>query len=214
MKKSDKVASHNETRNTVYRQGQGAGARPELEKSGLLSGLGWPGVAGHRPADTLLCSTAGVRTGKRRTRLRVALDIGIVCPQAHSHIGAGAGKVLGAASEYVNTKCKHQDTEKKCEEAGIEYQPMIFESFGGIESEAEEVLKSLSRLVADNTRTPYGEVAQRLWQRISVDLQRAGHRAFARRVGGGGIGVRSGAEGVLEATEGLEWIGAGGAPIG
>ena len=45
---------------------------------------------------------------------------------------------------------------------------MLFESFGGVEGEAEEVLKSLSRLVADNTRTPYGEVAQRLWQRISV----------------------------------------------
>ena len=100
-----------------------------------------------------------------------------------------------------------------CEAAGIEYQPLIFESFGGIETKAEQVLKSLSRLVADNTHTPYGEVAQRLWQRISVDLQRAAHRAFARRAGGKGVCLRTGAEGLLEATEGLEWVGAGGAPV-
>ena len=67
--------------------------------------------------------------------------------------------------------------------------------------------------MADNTRTPYGEVAQRLWQRISVDLQRAGHRALARRTGGRGVCVRTRAEGVLEATEGLEWGGAGDAPV-
>ena len=63
--------------------------------------------------------------------------------------------------------------------------------------------------MADNTHTPYGEVAQRLWQRLPVDLQRAEHRCFARRVRGRGLCVRIGAEGVLEATEGLEWEGAG-----
>ena len=112
--------------------------------------------------------------------------------------------MLGAADEYIDIKCKHNGTEVKCEEAGINYQPIIFESFGGVAGETERVLNCLSWLVADNTNTPRGEVAQQLWQRLSVDLQRAGHRAFARRVGGRGIGARTRAASMLTATEGLE----------
>ena len=53
-------------------------------------------------------------------------------------------------------------------------------------------MKSLSRLVANNTNTPYTEVAQRLWGRLSVDMQRAGHAAFARRAGAPGGARRAG----------------------
>ena len=51
--------------------------------------------------------------------------------------------------------------------------------------EAERVIKSLSRMVAENQDTPYGEVATQFWQRLSIDLQRARHRAFSRRVARG-----------------------------
>ena len=37
-------------------------------------------------------------------------------------------------------------------------------------------------MVAENQDTSYGEVAIRFWRRLSIDLERAGHRAFARRV--------------------------------
>ena len=56
-------------------------------------------------------------------------------------------------------------------------------------------------MVAENQDAPYGELAARFWQRISIDLQRAGHRAFSRRVargkdldgdGGGRVFVGSG----------------------
>ena len=85
----------------------------------------------------------------------------------------------------------------------VGYQPVVFESLGGVTGEAEQVLSSLCRLVADNTNTPYVEVAHRFWQRVSVDLQRAGHRAFARRVGGTNVGGRTQAGSLLEAVEGL-----------
>ena len=65
------------------------------------------------------------------------------------------------------------------------------------------MLKSLSRLVAGNTNTPYGEVAQRLWGRLSVDMQRADHRAFARRCEGAGRGSGGGTEVVLAVLETL-----------
>lgn len=64
----DKVLEHNEIRNEVHRVAKVAGAQPELEAGGLLGGLGWPGVAGRRPADTLLVAARGgcvVRLGGR-----------------------------------------------------------------------------------------------------------------------------------------------------
>ena len=72
---------------------------------------------------------------------------------------------------------------------------MIFESFGGVSVEAEGVIKSLNRMCAVNQSTPYGEVATRFWQRLSIDIQRAGHRAFIRRVKGREeFGARGGLE--------------------
>ena len=62
---------------------------------------------------------------------------------------------------------------------------MIFESLGGVSSEADRVIKCLNQAVAENTDSPPGEIATRFWQRVSIDLQRAGHRAFGRRLGSG-----------------------------
>lgn len=50
---------------------------------------------------------------------------------------------------------------------------------------------SLNRLVALNTNTPYAEVARRFFQRVSMDLQRANHRAFGRRSCVGGVGDKA-----------------------
>ena len=135
----DKVVTHNECRNTIHRQSVVAGARPELEKGGLLSGLGWHDVEGKRPADTLLCSTAGVLTGSGRNRPRIALDVGVVNPQAQGHRTEAAQRTLGAAGEYIKKKCAHNDTERRCQEAGIEFQPVVFESLGGVSEEADRV---------------------------------------------------------------------------
>jgi len=59
---------------------------------------------------------------------------------------------------------------------------MIFESLGGVSGEAERVIKSLNKAVAENTDTSETEVATHFWHRLSIDIQRSGHRAFSRRV--------------------------------
>ena len=152
-----------------------------MGKCGVLAGRGLPGGKGRRPADTLLCSTEGIQTGRRRERARIALDVGIVCPEAPSHRVEAAREILGAAEAYTRSKSAYDDTETKYEKTGFAYQPLVFESLGGMAREAEQVLKCINRQVAVNTNTPPGEVARRLWERLSVDLQRAGHRAFTRR---------------------------------
>ena len=89
------------------------------------------------------------------------------------------------------------------------FQPLIFESLGGVGMEAERVVKSLNQAVAAATDSPYGEVATRFWQRVSIDMQRCQHRAFVRRVvrAGGcgylGIGSALGSLGGLEMAGGL-----------
>ena len=148
-------------------------------------GGGGPGEATRnreRPADVLLCRAHDIRTGAQGSgNGRVALDVGIVNPQAASHMGSAAQECLGAAEEYVRAKCGRAEMEARCRAAGVVFQAMIFESLGGVSAEAEQVIKCLNKAVAENTETPESEVATRFWQRISIDIQRSGHRGFARR---------------------------------
>ena len=113
----------------------------------------------------------------------MAVDVGFVCPQASSNfVRAGEGS-LGTAKDYTERKRGHNDTDVRCEEARIDYQPCVFETLGGGTQEAINIIESLNKLVAVKTHTPHREVARRLWHRMSVDLQRALHRAWVRRVG-------------------------------
>ena len=114
---------------------------------------------------------------------KVALDIGFVNPQAAGHLVAGAGSQHGAANEYTTTKRNKDATDDLCERAGVDFQPIVWETTGGVAPEADATLRSVNRLVAVNTNTPLGEVARRFWQRVSVDLQKANHRAFVKRAG-------------------------------
>eukprot|EP00973_Karenia_brevis_P014822 2023031-Karenia_brevis.AAC.1 len=58
----------------------------------------------------------------------------------------------------------------------------MFESLGRVSAEAERVIKSINKAVATTTDSSKGEVATQFWRRLSIDIQRFGHRAFARRV--------------------------------
>ena len=163
-----------------------------------------------RPADVLLTGARNVRTGAAGVVSgKIALDVGIVCPQAQSHLSDAAGERLGAAEAYVKHKCGHHSVERRCRERGVVFQPMIFESTGGVSVEAEGVIKCLSKAVADNQDSPEGEVATLFWHRLAIDLQRAGHRALARRLRQRGVdgGVLGGgslmAPHTLEMPEGI-----------
>ena len=146
-----------------------------------------------------------VRTGNGggRGTAKVALDVGIVCPQAPGHLGDAASETLGAAEAYCRAKCGRAAVEERCRELGVEFQPLIFESTGGVACEAEVVLKCINRIVAQNNGVPLGDVATRFWQRISVDIQRHMHRALVRRVCGK-VGGRDGLGRVIDGVALLE----------
>ena len=72
--------------------------------------------------------------------------------------------------------------------AGVIFQPMLLESLGGVSSEAARVVRCLKKAVAVNTDSAEAKIATMFWQRLSIDLQRSVHRAFARRVRQPGCG--------------------------
>ena len=184
MSGGDAVLRHNQNRDTIHSQCRAAGVRPELEKARVLAGIAQEkDLNGRRPADTLLRNCGGVKTVRGRRLPQVALDIGFVNPQAAAHLHAAAKEQTGAAKEYTESKRSKDDTDALCEKAGVDYQPLVWETTCGIAPEAADILRSLNRLVAVNTNTPLGEVARRFWQRVSVDLQKANHRALVKRVG-------------------------------
>ena len=60
---------------------------------------------------------------------------------------------------------------------------MIFESLGGVSSEADRIIKCLNKAVAVNSDTSEEVVATRFWQRIGIDILRGNCRSFYRRIG-------------------------------
>ena len=130
--------------------------------------------------------------------------MGIICPQAPGHIGDARAEVAGAAEQYARTKSGRQATEAKCRERGIVFQPLIFESTGGVTREVEETIKVICKAVANNTGCSYASVAQHLWRRLSIDTQKAGHRALMRRMAEGSSTAWGGVAMAAEAGELLE----------
>ena len=84
---------------------------------------------------------------------------------------------LAAARAYSDRKRAHNNTGDRCNAAGIDYQPLVFEVLGGLAEEGQKVIDCLNRLVTENTQTPSTEIAHRFWTRMSIDMQRANHRA-------------------------------------
>ena len=200
----DKTVNHHAVRDDLYVHAKRAHTAPRLEACGVTRLLGLEDGHGHRsrPADVLLCRAQDVHTGVGVGAGRVALDVGIICPQAAGHLANTAGGPLGAAEEYVKTKCARGETERRCLEAGVVFQPMIFESTGGVSAEAERVLKCLNKAVAGNTDTSEVVVATRFWQRIGIDLLRGSCRSFHRRLASKDVGNGSGS-GLVRGWAGL-----------
>ena len=133
MAGGDKTVNHNKVRDDVYIHAKRAHTAPRLEACGVsrLLGLQVEENTQERPADVLLARAQDITTGTGAITSRVALDIGIICPQAFGHLGASSAEPCGAAEEYARTKCARGDIARRCAEAGVVFQPMIFESLGG-----------------------------------------------------------------------------------
>ena len=143
MAGGDAVVRHNEIRNSTHREAAKANMRPELEKQGLLSELGWPELAVRRPADTLLVSGAALAVTSSRRFPRVASDFAAVSPFAIGSIREASKEQLATAKAYSEVKRQYKSTQSLCEEVDVGFEPIVFETTGGLEPEGQKVLESI-----------------------------------------------------------------------
>eukprot|EP00666_Eupelagonemidae_sp_cell4sb_P017850 gene17850-biopygen31019 len=182
----DRTVRHNLLRNAAFRVARAAGARPELEKPGLLGprpligileedGVALPTLrdqlAGRRPADVFLPSFFG----GSRCALDFAVTSGLRCGSACESAADGSH----AASSYEARKRSHLDTDTLCKEAGLLFIPMVMEASGGSWGPAaRRVWSGLANAAAKLTGESPSSKAEELSQTFSVIL----HRANARSV--------------------------------
>ena len=136
-----------------------------------------------RPADTLLVAPNGLHKISRRRFPKVALDTAVVSLFSPSVLRASSSRQLATATAYAQRKRIHNNTQQACEQAGFGFEPIVFDTTGGLEAESEAVLRSLLTEGARAQGKPGAGVIERAKIRISIDLQRAIHRALQRRRG-------------------------------
>ena len=121
---------------------EGQGPFQCWKRQNVLNVLGIPGQEGEggtggsarsreRPADVLLCRAQDVRVGTvgGAAAGRVALDVGVVCPQAAVHLD-NAQEKLGAAEAYTRSKSDRAQVGERCRVAGLVSSANDFRKFG------------------------------------------------------------------------------------
>ena len=96
-----------------------------------------------RPTDTLLIAPPSLKPNSWRKFPRLALDLAVTCPVTQPLIAQAAAETLSAAGKYADRKRGSGDIAMRCAAANLGYEPVVFESFGGIERGGMELLSSI-----------------------------------------------------------------------
>ena len=121
------------------------------------------------------------QVGTDRTHFSdIALDFAVISPLTAQRLRQPA-EVLGGARAYAEQKRTFQSTATRCAEANVGFEPVIFESTGGLDDAGRKVLETMCADVAQRTEGSKYDVLQRVKTRISIDLQRAAYRSLQKR---------------------------------
>ena len=177
---------HNELRDEVHSWCRRAMLRPKLEKSGLLHEVSLPD-ARRRPADVLVCQTTGFLhdlpgEAAPRGMAAVALDFAVVNALGQGHHGQTFSGPLNASMAYSRRKCTHERTKEKCAEAGLAFEPMVFEIQGGIEPRAAAILHRIADGVAAVEDLEPDVCKRAMLERLALVLARWSSKMIRQRV--------------------------------
>lgn len=185
MSGGDRTHWHHGIRDVVHSYCQRARVRPEKEAPGVLADLLKPEPS-RRPADVLICASAVfARTlpdrSLERMPAKIAFDFAVVNALGPQHWHETLGESGAAATAYAAWKRRHLQTAAKCEEAGVRFQPMVFECQGGMTKETGAVLYSLAKAVASAEGRDADACHTELVQRLALSIARSGAAAIRRR---------------------------------
>ena len=167
MRQGSKYDIHNCLRNTVFRYATMVGLRPALEPIGLLSDDPL-----RRPADTLIVAPPSIRPNSWRKYPRLAIDLAVTSPFQQATFSNAGTETLFSAKRYAERKRRTGEILERCAAVNVGYEPMVFESTGGIEEGGQLLLKSICKLCDEQTHRKSGENFHDCMTRITFDLQR------------------------------------------
>ena len=98
-----------------------------------------------------------------------------------THRDATFASPAGAAAAYATHKRRHQRTEGFCREAGVTYQPIIFEAQGGMSTEAAAFLHRLADVVCAVEGAAALTIRSHLFDQLAVAITRGNGRSIRRR---------------------------------
>ena len=178
----DRTKRHNRLRAVLAARAQAGGLSPEVEKPGLLPPRtdeggnpedGVRGQGGRRPADVYIPQWG--------LHGPAAFDLAVTCGLRPGQLGAVAADGGRPAADYEARKRSHLDTQRLCEQQGIQFVPLVVESNGGWAPSALRAWQDLARAVAARSGEAASVEADRLFQALAVTLQRENARAVLRR---------------------------------
>ena len=155
-KEGERIYRHNIIRDAVHSSARSAALAPAKEASSLL-----PGSA-DKPADVFLPGWAGGRDA--------ALDVTVVSPLQVQLRKKAAEESGSAADKRFKEKMNKYYT--ACNNEGIQFFPLVVETFGGWHNESEAVITKLAAQLARQTGGETAETKRHLFQRLVVLLVR------------------------------------------
>ena len=184
MSGGDTTLLHNHVRDIVHDYCKRGCLRPEAEAPELLRGISAPDGR-RRPADVLICSAAilarRLPDGARVVGRKVALDFAVIKALGRGHWNGTFQRPGSAEEAYAVRRCRHQDTETKFRQAGLEFQPMVMSSQGGMTPAMGAVLHGIADAVATIEGADPDVIRQDMFQGLAIAVARANARAATRR---------------------------------
>jgi len=182
----DLIIRHNAIRNLVNSIATDGILSPVMEKKGIL------GVtSGRRPGDVSIPDWSG--SGP------LAIDVAVTSPLTKSAV-----RLPSPCEDYALTK-KHAKYDASFEGSNYSFCAMVFETFGALNSEGEEVLRQMFRFAAKHLGKEFTSYCSRAWARVSCALQKSVAQTILNRIDGNreSLVVESEAEPSVEPSVGV-----------
>ena len=111
---------------------------------------------------------------------RIALDFAVVNALGRGLWRETVGEPGAASNGYAAKKRWYRNTAQQCKDAGIRFQPMVFEAQGGMTKETAAVLHVLSHAVSQAENADPCKCKNDLFQRVAWALVRLGRGLCSR----------------------------------
>ena len=147
---------HDRLRDIIFKEAQSAGFNPKKEMPALIPG------SQSRPADIFVENWTD---GKK-----VAFDVSVISPTQDAAIDQAAINAAHAIELRKTEKIrKHSDN---CRAAGLHFEPLVVETFGGWDPGAVKKLKAFATQCAPRKGIAPALEIKQFFQRLSIALQR------------------------------------------